>query len=306
MEKFHLLDDKCNIKGRDLKSLGLQWVAVTNEKMMHNGEQYKIGKNKAANGFTYDGHKHTGFYFWPLNKMGDSTCNGDGYHEVSFDDDENIYIRFDKCKAGKIVLGEKILFNDLSDEICKNIISYDGRSIKHMSDKRKNDPEICKIAAVQNGLSIEYMSEERRNDPEICEIAVTNDGESIEYLNDIWKNDKRICKNAVSNRGYSIRFMSDERKNDPEICRIAAQNNGYSLEFMSKERKNDPEICKLAAAYVAETFKYMSKERRNDPEICKIAVAKNGLCIEYTSKKIAMILKFAKSQHKIMVCPFNS
>jgi hypothetical protein len=121
---------------------------------------------------------------------------GNGYHEVSFDDNEDIWIEENKCKAKKIVLSEKIYFYDISIELCKIAAAQNGFSIQFMSEESRNDPEICKIAAAQDGCSIQFMSEERRNDPEICKIA------------------------AAQNR-YSIKFMSEERRNDPEICKIA-------------------------------------------------------------------------------------
>jgi hypothetical protein len=223
------------VKGRDLKSLGLTWVKVTNKEMKHHGYQYSIGENEDIHELKMNNCSQGGLYFCPLDVITKWMNLGNGYHEISFADDEDVWIEERKCKAKRIVLGEKVLFIDMSFEICKIAAAYDGNSIRFMNEERTNDQRICKIAATQNGWSIKFMSDERRNDPEICKIAAVQAGNSIQYMSDERRNDPEICKIAAEENGYSIQFMSNERRNDPEICKIAAAQNGNSIEYMSEE-----------------------------------------------------------------------
>jgi hypothetical protein len=170
------------VKGRDLKSLGLTWVKVTNKEMKHHSYQYIIGKNEDNHKLTRNDCSQGGLYFCPLDLIGKWMSYGDGYHEVSFADNEDVWIEENKCKAKRIVLGEKILFIDMSFEICKIAAAQDGESIQYMSEERKNDLEICKIAAAQDWYSIRYMSKEHKNDPEICKLAAAKDKRSIHYM----------------------------------------------------------------------------------------------------------------------------
>jgi hypothetical protein len=273
------------VKGRDLKSLGLTWVKVTNEKMKHYDVQYKIGENEDIHELTTNNCSRGGLYFCPLNVFGKWIQLGNGYHEVSFTDDEDIWIEEYKCKAKRIILDEKVLFVDMfvnmDIENCKIVTSQNVCSIQYMSEERKNDPEICKIAVAKDGRSIKYMSNERRNDPEICKIAAAQDG-------------------------YSIQFMSVERRNDSEICKIAAAQDGCSMQFMSKERRNDPEICKIAAAQNWYSIRFMSEERENDPEICKIAgVPCSAPSMRYNYQNNSELRIFPAAQNTRLFIPFG-
>jgi hypothetical protein len=247
------------VKGRDLNSLGLIWVKVTNENMLHHDFQLKLGENIDNHELTQHNCSQGGIYFCPFDLFGMYCEYGNGYHEVSFTDDEDVWIEENKCKARRIVLGEKKLFINMSIDECKIAVAQDWYSIRYMSNESRNDHEICKIAAAQDGYSIEYMSEERRNDPEICKIAAEQNGISIKYMSKKMKNDPEICKITAAQYGLSIRYMSEERRNDPEICKIAAEQNGISIQFMSKERRNDPEICKISAAQNRDSIQFMDK-----------------------------------------------
>jgi hypothetical protein len=215
MEEFNYWKGKI-VKCRDLKSLGLTWVKVTNEKMMHHDYQYKIGENEDVRDLTMNNCSRGGLYFCPLDKIINWVNFGNGYHEVTFADDERVWVEENKCKAKRIVLGEKVLFIDMPIEICKLAAAQNGCSIRFMSEERKNDPEICKIAAAENGCSIRFMSEERRNDPKICRIAAAQNGKSIKFMSDERRNDQRICKIAIEQNVRCIQYTSNECKNVPE------------------------------------------------------------------------------------------
>jgi hypothetical protein len=275
MEKFNSWKGHL-VKGRVLKSLGLTWVKVTNEKMMHNEYQYKIGENEDVHDLLMNDCSRGGLYFCPLDVIGKWMSLGNGYHEVTFSDVERVWVEENKCKAKRIVLGEKVLFINMPIEICKIAAAENGCYIEYMSDERRNDPEICKIAAQSNGNSIQYMNEERKNNPEICKIAAQSSGDSIRFMSNEHKNDPEICKLAARSSGDSIRFMSNEHKNDPEICKLAARSSGDSIRFMSYERMNDPEICKIAVRSNVCSIYYMNDERRDDPEIREIVAANLG------------------------------
>jgi catechol-2,3-dioxygenase len=68
METFNSWNGRL-VKGRDLKSLGLTWVKVTNEKMNHYDYQYRIGENEDMYELTINDCSRGGLYFCPFNNI---------------------------------------------------------------------------------------------------------------------------------------------------------------------------------------------------------------------------------------------
>jgi hypothetical protein len=111
-----------SVKGCGLNIFGLQWVVVTDENMMHNNCQYVIGKNEdlreecrviigennKLHGASSESFLIGGYYFYPLDIIGLYMEFGNGYHYVSFADDEDVWLEYNKCKAKKIMLSVKI------------------------------------------------------------------------------------------------------------------------------------------------------------------------------------------------------
>jgi hypothetical protein len=119
MEKF---DYRVKL-GHELKTLGLQWVKVTNKNMYHNKIQYKIGDNIVINKLdSYAGH-----IFYPANNIHKYKKIGNGFHFVDFADNEEIFVTKNKCKAKKITIGEKILFNDIHPYVWTTLVSNNSK-----------------------------------------------------------------------------------------------------------------------------------------------------------------------------------
>ncbi len=307
MDKFESFEGTC-ITGNELNSLGLTFVKITRESMNHHGFQLCVGENEDTHELTMKTCSQGGLYFCPSKYMSSFIEYGNGYHYVTIDDNERVFIEQGKAKAKKITLSRKYVFNELSYSEAKELIKLDWQMYGYINDDYYNDEELCKIAVFNCGLAIKFMTDEMRNNKEICKIAANNNGRSIIYMSEEMKNNEEICKIAANNNGISIKYMSEEMKNDEEICKIAANNNGISIKYMSKEMQNNKEICKIAAANYGLSLSFMSDEIKNNEEVCKIALANDKAAVRYIGpdvKNNEEIAKYAVSLNGMHIIRFN-
>lgn len=97
------------ITGKELKATGLTFIKFTNDMMKHNGFKYKIGKNTDIYPLTYDKWDKGGLYFCSIKKFYYYLDFGNGFHIVTFDDDEEIFVEENAYKARTITLGKKYI-----------------------------------------------------------------------------------------------------------------------------------------------------------------------------------------------------
>jgi hypothetical protein len=130
MEKFYALTNKF-VKGRELKALGLKFVKATNSSLFYNGFQYKIGENKKK---THSDRKLSGFTFYPLQLLGEFFVYNSCYHEVTFEDDEIIFINDNGiCRAHKIVLYNTVHFSSMPNDVRQMVLKEYPYAIQFMN-----------------------------------------------------------------------------------------------------------------------------------------------------------------------------
>jgi hypothetical protein len=157
MEQFISWNYKI-IKGRELKKLGLYFVKITPKNMWQYNLFLKVGENISKCKLSKIPGGLGLINFYPINTFVNFfKYGGDGYHEVTFADDEEIFIDDNQCKARKVILSEKIKFHDMDYNLCKFVVSQDGSCLFYLNNNMKNDPEICKIAITNTTDAYKYI-----------------------------------------------------------------------------------------------------------------------------------------------------
>jgi hypothetical protein len=154
------------VKGFEIKAILKQkypnsnFVKVTKDTLLHKGFQYKIGENIDKYALRASFCACGGLYFTTFENMPQFMHYGNGYHVVDIDDNEDVFVEHGKFKAARIVLGEKILFTEASDDVIKRLLAINGVAIQYFSDKIRGSEEFASIAIKNSIYALGYCSKE--------------------------------------------------------------------------------------------------------------------------------------------------
>lgn len=191
MSTFNELKDT-TVSGRVLKEIlkknpGDIFVKVTNKEKNHLGFPYSIGKN--TDKFPLNSKRLTkgGLHFTTFSDIANHIYYGDGYHEVTFDDDEDVFVEGYEFKEGNnfkarnITLGPKILFSELPTSKWIEILSTHGAAIRFCSKEIKSNEEIALAAVTNDWRALDYCSNEIKNNEKICSITIKQNTRALDY-----------------------------------------------------------------------------------------------------------------------------
>ena len=125
-------------------------------------------------------------------------------------------------------------------------VKEDGRNLRFLAQKQKNDRDIVLAAVEQNGYALEYASATLRNNRDVVLAAVQQNGRSLQFASETLRNDRDVVLGAVEQNGRALQFASETLRNDRDIVLAAVQQHGYALEYASSGLNADRAVV-LAA-----------------------------------------------------------
>jgi hypothetical protein len=206
-------------------------------------------------------------HFTTISQLGACMEEGNGYYEVSFSDDEDIFIKPYGLtfKAKNLTLGEKVLFKDITDiEILAHMIKWNSNYILYFQDKVFDNEKFAEHAISCDGSAIKYFSEKIRDNKRLTLAVVTQNGFSIDYCSAKMRDDEEVAIAAIMNRPHTIMCCSDAIKNNKKIAIIVVSLSGQDLFHLSDELKDDEDIVKIAMKNDIRALKYCSERLKWD------------------------------------------
>jgi hypothetical protein len=238
------------IKGRVLKQFlrGATFVKITNGSMKHHGLQLQTGLNIDKWNLSTEECSKGGLYFTTLENMFYYADYGNGYHEVSFDDNENIFIERDKFKARRITLGIKKKLYDIPEKYLDSIIAIiakDPFRLNYFPESIRHNKQIIDKLIALNPLVFCYCSDEMKNNEELAIKAITLHSVTFAYCSDELKNNENLALIAVSKNGMLLRHCSDALRNNKKVVQAAILNYPLAFVYCSDELKQNKDIKNL-------------------------------------------------------------
>ncbi len=200
-----------------------------NEKLNHNGFQYKLGLNIDTVPFNPSGSCGPGgLYFTTFDHIFLFSDYGNNIAEISIPADTKVYTDPSgyNYKADRIFIKsiEKLEnFFDKNPELCMKYVKQDAYALKYVQNQT---PELCLAAVKQNSLALQFVQNQTQK---ICMTAIKQDGLTLQYV----KNQTpKLCMEAVKRDGYALKYVKNQT---PEICKTAVNQHELASQFVKIE-----------------------------------------------------------------------
>src|SRR6185437_3267995 len=253
----------------------------------HFGFKFKTGSNIDTKKFDVETACSNGLFFTDLENAPNWYTSRPHYRIVTIPDDARVSFESNKYKADRIVLSEKLTYNQ-SNELTQVLAfclsthpPFHPEYIDNMPEDLKlkmlmrypeaicklkeQTPEICLATVKQNGAALQYVKEQT---PKICLAAVQQCGVSLKH---VIVQTPEICLAAVKQNGSALRYVKEQT---PEICLAAVKQNGFTLQYVKEQTD---EICLAAVIQYIHAKHYV---KRYTPEICAFLISR-GKKIDY-------------------------
>jgi hypothetical protein len=260
-----------------------QFIMVTNSQYYYHKTKCNIGENETNSGW----NKNV-FYFITSDNLSQFMIFGNGYHVVDFDDNDDVYVKSDSFQTKHIIIGEKILFTDVTDiDVCLDMFSSNNDDYAtYFSNRVFNNEEFALKAVARSGDKLRYFSDEIRDNDNITLIAIKNDGRAFEYCSDRIRSKEDNALIAIKTYAKSYLYCSDEIKKSKQFAINAVTCYIGTFEYMSHEFRNDKDIAMIVATTYPFVTYHCSDELKNDEDIALQSVSKIGHSLKHFSDEI--------------------
>ena len=127
-------------------------------------------------------------------------------------------------------------------EIAKTAIEQCGSSLKHASDRLKNDKSLVMLAVNNYGYALEYASTDLKNDPDVVLSAARNRVFSFDYASPALKNNEALLRKIIDENPSAMRFATESIKDDRDFALLLLSRGAIIYSRLSDRLKSDPEI----------------------------------------------------------------
>ena len=197
-------------------------IKFFNTDEIHRDYSYMGGLNKDPNPFTPEGEgRKGGFYFFIEQEMNErSFCyihfKISHLRSIIIPNNAQVYIEDGKCKADKIILGERIepLEYPGFQEMCNSAVQRDSLCLGFVPDILKTR-EMCDSVVEKYPWCLEFVPEKFKH-REMCDSAVGEDPNSLEFVPEKFKH-REMCESAVEKYPWCLEFVPDNLKTR-EMC----------------------------------------------------------------------------------------
>lgn len=294
MEIFKFNDTnigKC-IKGRKLSKIHL--CKITNLEENHNGFQFKNGINVDHLDFDpTEACKKGGIYFCQLSNIFEwinyGKIKGHYIRTVTVDFNEDIYVEYNKFKAKKIHLENRVLISEyinnyVSFELCMKEIWYKNENVyEHI-------PDIIYLEMIKcNNGSLQSIPEYKMTEL-LCLEAVKNNGLELQFVPTHLKT-SIICSEALKQNKNAKKYIDHE-----DIKLI--QNQSIQKEPLSEYSLLFPKILKkdilnnvISNKKISTQHKIINLENDYIPNECTNLIEKESDLDKPNKKKLVNISK---------------
>ncbi len=274
-----------------------KYYKILNERLNHNGFQYKLGLNIDHMPFIPRGSCEAGgLYFTTKEYLYKFLHYGCYIADVSIPEDAKVYKDpgGDKWKADKIIIERYTLIeeHEFCDDkyfaICvvnifknystfiKRIKSYDFylNAIRHdwtlLKDIEDQTEELCLIAVEQNAFALQYAKDQTHK---ICMKAIQKDAFAIQCVKE---QTPELCMFAVKQNGSMLKYVKEQT---PEICMEAVKQSKWNFDYVKEQT---PEICMEVIKQDGHTLKHVKEQTH---ELCLEAVKQSGLALRFVKEQ---------------------
>jgi hypothetical protein len=174
----------------------------------HNGFTYNLGLNKDIRQFKPTGEcSGGGLYFTIKDNINDYSHFGNKIAIIRLYKNSRVFVENMKIKADKIhveciISPEDLKYVDVPNPTRNDIFKFPP-NIQNYQDI---DYELCHNLVSQNGLSLKYIPAKYKNKKLILK-AVSQNGLALEFVDDYMK-DNIICGTAISQNSTAIKFAN--------------------------------------------------------------------------------------------------
>ena len=299
---------------------GVEFYKIVSQDDTHKTIKLKDGLNEIsltqyATGYINGGINFCDWdNFFPTLKI---SYNAKYIRRIGIIDDSQVFIDNKEYVTDKVMLGEKILIEDLKEwddkEFCEKALKSDFKNVKYirnielMSGSKflefvKKDPyciehiknqteEMQLLAVNHSGYLLRHCANPSLN---VIMIGIKKAPYSIKYLTidenmlyDLVKNDPSLIEhtNELPEGIYcevlkkNGMLLKHINKQTQLLCDIAFENNIESFRFVKKQFKTY-EMCLKAVGFNPDLLDFVSDDNFTH-ELCMIAVKKKGLTIKY-------------------------
>ena len=252
MEMFsHLHGTK--VKGSVIKDIAeknnLFFVIITNKELMTYDFKLTIGKNTSSKEIIFTTNDEIETFY----------NHGDGYHRLSFDDDEETFVLINTFTAKNITISEKVLFNKKTE-----IISTIPSMYFTLADNEIYDPDIIGAYFCSNTNKDRwYLYKHCKYTNNAALAGMTH--RELRHVFKTLKNNKEFALEMLAFDGMELEFFSEKIKADKECVLIAVTNNGMAVRYSVQSLRNDPAIRFAAIKSHPESLCYMGRCPPHNP-----------------------------------------
>jgi hypothetical protein len=188
-----------------------QFIKLTNELEVHNGYEFKTGLNIDTVPFDPQHRCDAGgLYFTLLNDLSHWLHYNDKtmfyVRSVTIPDDAQVLVEKDKCKADRLILGDRIPIDDLdvwSDTAyCLQAVKLNGWALQYVKNQTK---EICLAACKQNGWTLQHVNDSLLTE-EMCLEACKLDGHALQHVKQSLQTPE-MCIAAIKKTGAAMQYV---------------------------------------------------------------------------------------------------